>query len=739
VEKMSLFAELKRRNVIKVAVAYIVTSWLVAQVAQLAAESFGAPDWVMKMFITLLALGFPFAIIFAWAFEMTPDGIKKEKDVDRSQSITRVTGQKLNHTIIGLLVLALGYFAYDKFIVSPGAIQPNPTAETEEAIDTGPRSIAVLPFVNMSEDSSNEYFSDGLTEELLNILAKIKELHVAGRTSSFAFKGKEDDLRIIGEKLNVNTILEGSVRKDDKRNRVRITAQLINVENGYHLWSETFDRELDDIFAIQEEIAREVAQALRVTLLGEDEARLGEIANTQMSAYDFYLQGLKSKNENSYDSLNLAVEKFQQAIALDPQYTPAQLGLIGTWYDLGITGAITRQQSTDNILPLLTMILQREPDNSNALTYRARIYSQQRDREAAEKTHMAALDANPRDVIALMATGTFLLGRERISEGAEFLQRAAAIDPYSSDVQWQLCFYLRFLVGQQDASLDACNRIREIEPASPNGYYGPAMNYELSGDLANAAYWYAESIAFDESDFELKSGLADQWINLGDLEMADQWLQRALELGADQPSPIGSKILLLQQREQHGQAAELARQAIDMESRGNSRNFIRNAYVIDALKRKDFQSALDAYRIDNPEIFEEPMRLREDNPSWNMDDLTEIAFILKTADVTSSQADKILDFVERKLQASDPALLPWLSELSLAALENARGNTAAAIAYLNSTFEQGMRSDWRLKLQHWFVLESLHNEPEYQQLIALFEADMERQREAAYELMGIAK
>jgi len=217
---MSFFNELKRRNVIKVVVAYIVTSWLVAQVAQLAAESFGAPDWVMKMFITLLALGFPIAIIFSWAFEMTPEGIKKERDVDRSQSITNVTGQKLNYTIIGLLVVALGYFAYDKFLLTPTAGENANVAESEQTQNSGPRTIAVLPFVNMSEDKGNEYFSDGLTEELLNILAKIKELHVAGRTSSFAFKGKEDDLRIIGEKLNVSTILEGSVRKDDKRNRV---------------------------------------------------------------------------------------------------------------------------------------------------------------------------------------------------------------------------------------------------------------------------------------------------------------------------------------------------------------------------------------------------------------------------------------------------------------------------------------------------------------------------------------
>ena len=179
-------------------------------------------------------------------------------------------------------------------------------SDTGELPGDGYQTIAVLPFVTMSEDTGNEYFSDGLTEELLNILTKIKKLRVAGRTSSFAFKGKDDDLRIIGEKLNVGSILEGSVRKDDKRNLVRITVQLINVDDGFHLWSETYDRELDDIFAIQDEIAHAVAKALRITLLGEDEVRLEQVVSTEINAYDLYLQALQGLNEGGYMSLENA-------------------------------------------------------------------------------------------------------------------------------------------------------------------------------------------------------------------------------------------------------------------------------------------------------------------------------------------------------------------------------------------------------------------------------------------------
>ena len=233
---MSFFDELKRRNVFKVVIAYVVSSWLVAQVAELAADSFGAPDWVMKMFITLLALGFPFVIIFSWAFEMTPEGIKKEKDIDRSQSVTATTGQRLNHTIIGLLVLALGYFVFDKFVTTPDGGQLVQATTPKSAESEQDNSIAVLPFVNMSDDSANEYFSDGLSEELLNLLAKIPELKVAARTSSFHFKGKTGDVADIGKQLKVAHVLEGSVRKSG--NQVRITAQLVKTADGYHLWSE---------------------------------------------------------------------------------------------------------------------------------------------------------------------------------------------------------------------------------------------------------------------------------------------------------------------------------------------------------------------------------------------------------------------------------------------------------------------------------------------------------------------
>jgi TolB-like protein len=303
-------SELKRRNVFRVGVAYVVFAWLIAQVAELALDSFDAPGWVIKTILLMLSLGLPAVLFFAWAFEMTPEGLKKEKDVDRSQSITDQTGRKLNATIMIALVVAVSVLLFDKFALRSDA--PAPAAEQAIAIDN---SVAVLPFVDMSPAKDQEYFTDGLTENLLHALAQVQELKVAGRTSSFAFKGQNVDLREIGQQLNVSNILEGSVQK--MGDRVRITTQLIETEGGYHLWSETFDRDLTDIFSVQDEIATAVANALRKNLLGQEEVSAGYSGNFE--AYNAYLLGLSHFKERTFEGWDRAIEQFQLALESDPK------------------------------------------------------------------------------------------------------------------------------------------------------------------------------------------------------------------------------------------------------------------------------------------------------------------------------------------------------------------------------------------------------------------------------------
>ena len=316
---MSLLSELERRNVIRVAVAYSVTAWLVAQVAELAFDSFGAPDWVMKTLLFVLAVGLVFAIVFAWAYEITPEGVKREKDVDRSQSITNETGRKLNYTIIGILAAAL-VFSVVTHRWTTGEIAPA-LEETVDAAANVEKSIAVLPFVNMSDDPNNVYFSDGLSEELLNVLVKVEGLRVASRTSTFSFKGTDTPIPEIAEALNVAHVLEGSVRKSG--DTVRVTAQLIDVKTDSHLWSETYDRKLEDIFVIQDEISAHIVDALKVALGASEVIATSGRPTNNLEAYESYLRGRHFWQLRGADNIRKSIELFTLATQADPGFARA--------------------------------------------------------------------------------------------------------------------------------------------------------------------------------------------------------------------------------------------------------------------------------------------------------------------------------------------------------------------------------------------------------------------------------
>jgi len=310
---MSLFSELKRRNVIRVATAYVIVGWLLTEISTTLLPTFGAPDWIAKVVIFIVALAFLPVLIFAWAFEMTPEGIKREKDVDRDMSITSQTGKKLNYVTIGAVIVGIIFLGFAKT-----GKDSEQRAETEVVITTGAPSIAVLPFVNMSGNAENEYFSDGLTETLLHMLAQIPELKVAARTSSFAFKGKDANIREIANILEVAHVLEGSVQRAG--DRVRITAQLIRADDGFHVWSENYDRTLDDIFGIQDEIAAKVGSALSASLLSGGSEIVVGVGTENLKAYDLFLQAISENAKSSHGSLQLAEGLLKDALALDPGF-----------------------------------------------------------------------------------------------------------------------------------------------------------------------------------------------------------------------------------------------------------------------------------------------------------------------------------------------------------------------------------------------------------------------------------
>jgi TolB-like protein/Flp pilus assembly protein TadD len=487
---LSLFNELKRRNVFKVAIAYIVVAWFVLQVADVVLNNITAPGWVFKVLMLFVAIGFPFAVIFAWAFEMTPEGLKRESEVDRSQSITPVTGKKLNMMITGLLVLALGYFAYDKFVLSAGrdaalveattqAVTEAPEPVVQEPAETE-KSIAVLPFINMSSDVEQEYFSDGLSEELLNLLAKIPELKVASRSSSFQFKGEKFDLKEVAQKLDVAHVLEGSVRKSG--DQLRVTAQLIKAEDGYHMWSETYDRSLDNIFAIQDEISAAVVEALKIELLGE--APKAEVVDPE--AYALVLKARYLYAKWGKENFENAVTAYQQALAIDPGYAEAWAGLSVTYlsqtqsgYLTSDKGVVLARQAVEKALEVnpnlaaawarLALIqgmfewdwagaelsiqrgMELAPLDERVLSAAANLAGNIGKPEEALRLHQQILLADPLNVIALYNIGNILFKMGRFDESEAAYRRLLELNPEDWGTHTQLALIMLFLDRPQEA------------------------------------------------------------------------------------------------------------------------------------------------------------------------------------------------------------------------------------------------------------------------------------------------
>jgi len=335
----SFFAELKRRNVYKVAITYAVVAWLLIQAASILLPTFEAPAWVMKAFVVLLAFGFVISVMISWAFEATPEGLKRTKDVSPEMSLPSWSARKFGAFIISLALIAAGLFAFQ--FLRPVGTSRRDVGQIEEgrpggaSLPISQKSIAVLPLLNESGDPKDEYFSDGLSEELIAALAQIKDLKVIGRSSSFRFKDRKEESKTIGEKLGVSTLLEGTVRKQG--NKVRIVAELISAADGIELWTQTFNRELEDIFAVQQEIAAAVASSLKATLLGADQRSSANPKTAE--AHNAYLQGRYYFQRRNLEDYRKAVGHYDEAIRLDPQYALAYAERSEAWTLIGdLTG-----------------------------------------------------------------------------------------------------------------------------------------------------------------------------------------------------------------------------------------------------------------------------------------------------------------------------------------------------------------------------------------------------------------
>jgi len=696
---MSLFQELKRRNVFRVGLAYVVTAWLIAQVADVALDAFDSPQWVMKTLLLLLLFGFPVALIFAWAFEKTPEGLKLEKNVDRSQSITSVTGKKMDRGIIIALGIAVVFLLVDKFVLreSPditgqASTEQSATDSQAAAKTSSEHSIAVLPFVDMSEAGDSAYFADGLSEELLNLLAKIKELQVAGRTSSFAFKGNNQDLRVIGEQLNVENVLEGSVRRAG--NKVRVTAQLVSAKDGYHIWSETYDRELTDIFAIQDDIASHVVEALKIELLGAQTAPVRQFETASADAYNAYLLGRGKLRDMSFASLRQALQHFKDAIASDPKYAPAYAGLAEAAARLYETGAISREEFLAVAHDALDTALGLDPKNAEALAILGSVKVAENQFEEAAKAFQQSLALNPNNVTALAAYGDALLDAGDVAQSLEVFQRAALLNPLSVNDQWNVADSLEKM-GRCDEALEVFARVRVLDDKDASGWYGAARCMVWQGSMDKAVAMMVEASKRDPDDFELGCGVAWDYLQLGALDEARKWSTRALEQGPGEPLPLSVGALLAYQEGDLARAHKIAEDALAarLTQRHGSADYFLEIGLRQARTGGDYQRLLEHERFYSPLLFENPPRFT----AWGqVDAAARIAYIYRQLERTAEFGQLIRatdDYLTRLPAAMKSGYLLG----SVARLNVLEGRPEKAVELIQGgAGERGILLDWAL-------------------------------------------
>jgi len=475
---MSIFVELKRRNVIKVAMFYAIGAWLLLQVGDVLFGFLELPPWSGKLLVALLALGFVPALLFSWVYELTSEGIKKESEIGPEQSSTPTSGRRLNQITLVMVLVVTAMLVYDR--ISQQATQATSAADqTPNAINDDPQpltdgpsvdlSIAVLPFINMSSDLENEYFSDGLAEELLNVLAKQPRLKVAARTSAFSFRGKDVDISAIGAALHVAHVVEGSVRKSG--DQVRITAQLIKVDDGYHLWSETYDRQLTDIFALQDEIVAAILEALKVKLLGPSASP--NAAVTSVEAFQSYLQGKAALAKRGAKNLRQARRYFETALEHDPAYVPAMTGLARTLSLIPNYARIGKDEAAEIIAlaeKTAEHVLTLEPDNADAYSIIGTIKTYYRwDWDAAEKALTQALRLQPNDSEINNFAGDFFRAVQDWPKMIATEGRAIQLDPLHPVNQWDMAWgYLG--KGDYELAIQHAQTANALSPASIDPY-----------------------------------------------------------------------------------------------------------------------------------------------------------------------------------------------------------------------------------------------------------------------------
>ena len=545
----NFFLELKRRNVYKVAVAYAVVAWLLIQAASIFFPAFDAPPWVMKIFIIVIVFGFPVALIFSWAFEITPEGIKLESEIEPNKSIKLRSGRKIVAVTIALGVVAAGLFVY-QLVLQRSITTPTASAARTEASTVAPnKSIAVLPFVNMSADKNDEYLSDGMTEELINVLAKVPGLRVPGRTSCFAFKGKneEDIFHKVGDQLHVGTVLEGSVRKAG--DKLRVTAQLINVSDGYHLWSKDYDGDVKDILTFQSNVAEQVVQALQVKLGEEGTRVLTKKPTENPEAHRLYLLGRYEFAKYTQTGWNNAIRYYEEALKLDPDYALAYCGLADNYAYMGSV-VMPENEAIAKEKEFAQKALALDPDLAEAHMSLALALVAVFDWRNGLEEFDRALERNPNLAFAYELQAWTVNGLGRFDEAIGKTRKAVELDPLNPFFQMSLSFY-QYWAGRYDDAIAQARKTLEMDPNSTISHVLLGLSFLKKGDTADAIAELQKTKAPDPGAW-YQGFLGYAYAISGDRAKADQALRELEELAKRQyvsPTAFATIYLGLGQKE----------------------------------------------------------------------------------------------------------------------------------------------------------------------------------------------
>jgi len=495
----ALWAELKRRRVVRVVVMYAIAGWIVIEIASTVLPNLGLPGWTVKLVTILVALGFIIAIMLAWAFDIGPGGVHRTTSTDSAVSVE----------------------AEDKITQSPTV--------TDER-----KSIAVLPFVNMSGDAENEYFSDGISEEILNLMVKLPQLRVASRTSSFMFKGKEVSIPTIAEELGVDTVLEGSVRRAD--DQVRITAQLIDVSTDSHLWSETYDRELKDVFAIQDDIAHSISDALEMTLSPKERRAIQNVATSNAKAYDFYLRGRSYMYIMTGHDFENAIRMFQQAIDLDAKYVLAYSGMADAYSLMFLHGAISRK-NTEKAKEACEKAIALDPDSSEAHASHGLALHINKEYAEAEREFEKAIELNPNLFEAYYYFGQVHSLQGEFEKAADMYLKAMAINPADYLPPIYLAQAYASLGRRQDemktrlASVDVVQRYLEMNPHDNRALLFGAIQLYIVGEREKGVELAERALGQGAKEPNVLYNAGCFYAMQGDPDRSLELLTRAVELG----------------------------------------------------------------------------------------------------------------------------------------------------------------------------------------------------------------